>query len=245
MCVWNDIECALPLGCQSGRSVWRCCSQYKSTEKETEIHIRTSCSSAVSRLSSCDGQQLWQAAQTCPHMKITHISLDSASMKSLDRRMSLECRWGRSNTAVGRASFTLTSSYSLLLSACRIIDLEASTAMERIKSNSSNISESCVHYSHSWICRNGVHTFFQRGKWFVNSSVCLHTPQPWQSCCPGPAPSPPPPPHAADTWGSLPGWRSTVGPRRCSLAPFYWRSKTSEQKVSISRYIFFFKLIMA
>ena len=26
---------ALPLGCQSGRSVWRCCSQCKSSEKET------------------------------------------------------------------------------------------------------------------------------------------------------------------------------------------------------------------
>lgn len=33
MCVW---ECPLPLGCQSGRSVWRCCSQCKSTERETQ-----------------------------------------------------------------------------------------------------------------------------------------------------------------------------------------------------------------
>lgn len=66
-----------------------------------------------------------------------------------------------------------------------------------------------------------VHTFFQWRRLFENSSVCPHTPLPWQSCCPGRAPCRRPRPPAAGTWGSLPGWRSRVCPRLWSQGQFY------------------------
>ena len=75
-----------------------------------------------------------------------------------------------------------------------------------------------------------VNTFCQRGRWSESSSVCPRTPQPWQSCCPGPAPCPRPPPPAAGTWGSLPGWRRTVDPRLWSPGRFYWSTESETEQ---------------
>lgn len=117
-------------------------------------------------------------------------------------------------------SFTLTSSYSLLLSACRIIDLD--------RGITEIINEICQTH-HTCLCCaltvEGVGTFCLKGRLSGNSSACPHTPQPWQSCCPGLAPCPLPPLHVADTWGSLPGWRSRVCPRLWSPGLSYWRTE--------------------
>lgn len=115
------------------------------------------------------------------------------------------------------AVITLTSSYSLLLSAWRIIDL-----------NISEETEKNTHYGlmrfFPWLNLSlNVRTFCLRERWSENSSACPHSLWPWRSCCPGPAPCRLRPPHVAGTWGSLPGWRRRVGPRLWSPGLSYWR----------------------
>lgn len=82
----------------------------------------------------------------------------------------------------------------------------------------------CVFLS----CCTIVHTFCLRGRLSGSSSACLHNPRPWRSCCPGPGSCPQPRPHVADTWGSLPAWRSTACPKLWSLGLFYWNRSEIE-----------------
>lgn len=82
--LWCAWECALPLGCQSGRSVWKCCSLCKSTEKETQrsklelplAQTRTAWNQLTDI--SCDRPVRCVQAQK-PDMKTTEMSLDSSS----------------------------------------------------------------------------------------------------------------------------------------------------------------------
>lgn len=86
-------------------------------------------------LNPLDRHQLGRARQMCPSQRP-----NMKTMTFSDQQISLRWRWKttRNIKAVSSASFTLTSSYSLLPSACRIIDLEALMAMEIIKWNASN-----------------------------------------------------------------------------------------------------------
>lgn len=183
VCAYETVwECVLPLGCQSGRSVWRCCSQCKSTEKETQRftlglpiaqmrvawnHLTdTSCDRPVRRVQA--QKQIWK-----PHKWVstaTPLFCDWHHQMSLGWR----CKTIRSNTDVSTDSFTLTSSYSLLLSACRIIDLEASVTMKKIKIHPNLIHNGVI----VWYVEKWTYTFCLRGRLSENSSVCPHTPQP-------------------------------------------------------------------
>lgn len=63
--VFWDVE-ALPLGCRSGRSAWRCCSQCKSTKKKhTHSHIRSRSGSFTISLKQLDWYQLSETTQMC------------------------------------------------------------------------------------------------------------------------------------------------------------------------------------
>lgn len=87
-------ECWLPLGCQSSKSVWRCCSQCRSTETENQyIYVRT--------------HPFYQCLRSLP----SEPKVSNRRPKSV-----LTAPLLFSNKSI-------TSSYSFLLSAWRIIDL--------------------------------------------------------------------------------------------------------------------------
>lgn len=248
MCVW---ECPLPLGCQSGRSVWRCCSQCKSTERETQRSTLrlpwAQTHAAWKHLTDTSYDRPVRCVQAQNQIWKPNKWVWTAPLLFYDGHLFQQISLGRRGKSIEKIKHSCLNghvhTYFFIFPLALSLQNHWPGGINDNGEDSIKFLQICLTCLSIYvICKVCVHTFCLTGMLSGNSSVCLRTPQPWRSCCPGQAPCLQPPPHVADTWGSLPGWRSTVGPRLWSLGLFYW---STEEKDKGQRYRRRFTFLMS